>query len=141
MPIGLKFITDYKEVLPIMNKQNAQRSVAVSADVATRISPLVLAGLADRSDQRRVYFMDEFRRKSKSLFVAYITSLLFLHYLYLGRPATTAIMWGVSILTLGFFGVVWWFIDLFRMPGMVKNYNQTLSLSILQSHDAVTDPN
>ena len=73
-------------------------------------------------------FIDEYRRRSKELAIAYLFHVfLFAHYGYLGR-------WGLQIafwLTAG--GImIWWLVDIFRLPGMVREYNDWIALRLLQ---------
>jgi TM2 domain-containing membrane protein YozV len=76
-------------------------------------------------------FMDEFKRKRKSANVAhflwFIGCLSGLHYLYVKKA-----LWFVLFLfTAGGFGI-WWIIDFFRVPRMVKDYNRTIALKVLR---------
>lgn len=66
--------------------------------------------------------------EKKSTFVAYVLWFLGgLHYIYLGRPIMTLLMW-LSALTL--IGVVWWIVDFFRVPGLVAGYNRELEAKV-----------
>lgn len=63
--------------------------------------------------------------KKKDILMAYLYWLcLGCHYLYLEKRRSQIIFW----LTLGGCGI-WWIIDLFRLPGMVKDYNIDLRLN------------
>ena len=72
---------------------------------------------------------------SKDVLMAYLCWIcLGCHYLYLGKMRTQVIFW----LTLGGCGL-WWIIDGFSLPGMVKDYNLDLVLdNVLQSRDKVS---
>lgn len=82
-------------------------------------------------------FVEEYRRKSKSTGVAYILwltgiSLLGFHYAYVRK-------WGIQILywlTAGGL-LVWWFVDLFRVPGMVRDYNKDVAVDVLRNLKAI----
>lgn len=79
--------------------------------------------------QKQEEFVEEYRRKAKSTGPAYLLWLfLGWHYVYLRK-------WGIQILfwvTLG--GLfVWWLIDLFRIPGMVMDYNKDVSVDVLRN--------
>lgn len=55
--------------------------------------------------------------------IAYLCWFIFgVHYFYLNKPLTNIIYW----LTLGGLGV-WTLIDLFRIPSMVKKYNDEIT--------------
>jgi TM2 domain-containing membrane protein YozV len=59
------------------------------------------------------------RPKKKDPLIAYLLWLcLGCHYIYLEKRRTQIIFW----LTGGGL-VIWWLIDLFRIPGMVNDYN------------------
>ena len=73
-----------------------------------------------------------------SLVVAYLLwlFLFFLsgHRFYLGRPRS-AILQVLSLLLV--FGFVWWFMDLFAIPGMVAERRQALRARLLASRPRV----
>lgn len=80
------------------------------------------------STEQRIYFDAEYNRRSKSSFAGYAFWVLFgFHYLYLKSVGTQFFFW----ITLGGFGF-WWLIDLFRVPGMVADYNRSVALDIIQ---------
>jgi TM2 domain-containing membrane protein YozV len=89
---------------------------------------LVTERLAGMSTGRQEVFVAEYRRRQKSTVGAYLCWVLIgLHYLYLKR-------WGAQIafwLTAGGL-VVWWFVDLFRMPFLVRAYNQDVAVAVLR---------
>ncbi|MBD0864596.1 MAG: TM2 domain-containing protein [Rhodobacteraceae bacterium] len=65
---------------------------------------------------------------SRDVGVAYLLALLFgffgAHRFYLGRPGTAVLM---IILTITVYGMIiiaiWWLIDLFLIPGWVREFN------------------
>lgn len=83
----------------------------------------------DASNQ--MVFIAEFKRRCKTTRTAYlfwlIANIAGLHYLYLKKP----LLFILFLITFGGF-LIWWFVDLFRIPELVKNYNNTMSLSILR---------
>jgi hypothetical protein len=72
-------------------------------------------------------FLSEFSRRKKSVILAYLLLGGGLHYAYVGKVWLTL----PFICTFGGF-IVWWLIDLLRVPGMVNNYNNTIALNILR---------
>jgi hypothetical protein len=54
----------------------------------------------------------------------------------LGRRGTTLAMWLASLATLGMLGMAWWLVDLVRLPGLVRSYNQALAFDILRNMQA-----
>jgi len=84
--------------------------------------------------QKQKGFVEEYRRKSKSLAPAYILWLLLgWHYIYFGK-------WGMQILfwiTAG--GLVfWWIVDAFRIPSMKRNYNKDVAIDVLRNLKAIS---
>ena len=72
-------------------------------------------------------FTAEFNKKKKSPFMASVLGFfLGLHYAYVGRVWMTIVFW----LTLGGL-MIWWFVDLFRVTGLVREYNKSLALRVL----------
>ena len=78
-------------------------------------------------------FVEEFRRKAKSTGVAYLLwftgiAMLGFHYAYVRK-------WGIQIvywLTLGG-AFIWWFIDLFRIGSIVRDYNKDVAVDVLRN--------
>ena len=85
---------------------------------------------------QRPYFVRAFRTRSKSLLLAYLTSLVYCHYAMLGRWAMTGMMF-LSLFVAAAVGWIWWLIDLVRMPQMVREHNDRLAAEIL---DTLTAP-
>ena len=73
-------------------------------------------------------FVAEFNKKKKSPFMASVLGFfLGLHYAYVGRVWMTVVFW----LTCGGL-MIWWFIDLFRVTGMVREYNKSIAITVLR---------
>ena len=73
-------------------------------------------------------FIDEFYRKSKNKGIAYLLWFIIgLHYIYLDKLGWQLFYW----VTLGSF-LIWMFIDIFRIPGMVNDYNDDIAVDILR---------
>ena len=82
-------------------------------------------------------FIEEFKRKSKGMLGTYLCSLLYCHYAFLGRWGMTIIMWLVGIITFGIVSFFWWIVDLFRIPGLVSNYNRDVAVDVLRNFKAI----
>jgi TM2 domain-containing membrane protein YozV len=66
-------------------------------------------------------------RREKSILVAYIAWFFIgWHYLYLRRVGLQIAFW---LSCGGFF--VWWFVDLFRIPGMVSRLNEDTARELM----------
>jgi TM2 domain-containing membrane protein YozV len=93
---------------------------------------VVRAGLRKMDDNQVAMFMEQYNRKKKSTVKAYLSSLFLLHYVYLGKIGTTVIMWVLSIMSLGVIGFIWWFVDLFRIPKMMRHINSDIAIGIMR---------
>ena len=85
--------------------------------------------LAKLSAEKQNDFLHEFNRKAKSTGVGYIFWLLFgLHYAYLGK-------WGMQILfwLTGGGLLIWWFVDLFRVGGLIRDRNQDVAVDAMRN--------
>ena len=74
-------------------------------------------------------FLSEFQRTKRSLGVAYLLWLLLgWHYAYVGR-------WGIQFLywLTGGGLLVWAFIDLFRMPSIIRTFNQDKAVEAMRN--------
>jgi len=95
---------------------------------------IVLNRLNDFSETEKKAYFDEYKRKKKSVFVAYLCLIpLGWHYAYLKK-------WGLQALCIvslwGF--LIWWIIDWFRVPHLVSNFNKDLSIEILNNFSWVS---
>jgi len=102
--------------------------------IFNQLTPLVQQQLLKLSPDLQHQFLEEYRRKSKSVFLAYLFFFLFgLHYAYLNKWGTQILYW------LTFAGlIIWGIIDLFRMPSLVRNYNREKALEIIQQIKILT---
>ena len=83
--------------------------------------------------QRQKEFLEEYGRKAKSTGPAYV--LWFLvggHYVYLRKWGVQFLFW----LTVGGL-LVWWLVDLFRIPGMIRDFNTDVAVEVLKNVKAV----
>ena len=101
--------------------------MAIPTSVFSSSPSIVRSELSNLSAAKQAAFVETFQRKSKSKTVAYILWFFFgLHYAYMGK-------WGVQIvfwLTAG--GLfIWWFIDLFRLSGIVDNHNKDVAMNAM----------
>lgn len=75
----------------------------------------------------------ESRRKSKTF--AYMAwFFLGWHYLYLRRVGLQFALWLSCLVVIGF---VWWFIDLFRISGLVDRMNEDLARQLMVEYKAL----
>lgn len=107
-----------------------ENKLFISSSISDDLPAMVRNELATLSAQRQQEFVEEYNRKKKSLGIAYLFLIIVfaLHYGYLRK-------WGLQFLfwfTLGGFGI-WWIIDLFRLPGLIKDYNMDIANEVMRN--------
>jgi hypothetical protein len=105
--------------------------LAIPAKVAASLPQSVRDQLATMSEAEQTEFVEAFERRSASLVMAYLSSLIYCHYGLLGRWAMSGWMW-LSVFVASTLGIIWWLIDLMRMPRMVREHNHQVAAEIMQ---------
>ena len=96
--------------------------------IQKQIPDAVLRKLDSMDESAQLAFAEEFKRKKKSPALAFWLLLpCGMHYAYVGRVWLTLIF----LMTFGGFGM-WWFIDLFRVCGMVREHNRSIAIQVLR---------
>lgn len=83
------------------------------------MTPDVLALLQGLTEQQKNYVLSAQARQKETGMTYLFWFVLGVHYFYLNKPFINIIYW----LTAGGLGI-WMIIDLFRIPGMVKDRNK-----------------
>jgi hypothetical protein len=77
------------------------------------------------SEENKKKFIEEYETSKKSILFGYITFFVFFHYGYFKR-------WDLNLL---FFFltpfIIWFIVDIFRIPSLVREYNNRLATNIL----------
>jgi hypothetical protein len=89
----------------------------------------VQAQLAELPVEAQQDFIREYQRRKKDLPVAYITHMVGLSEGYLDNWTLQIFFW---LSWAVFIGPLWWFINLFRMPGKVERFNKNLATKALK---------
>jgi len=89
----------------------------------------VQAQLAELPQQAQEEFIREFSRRKKEVPIAYIAHFTSLSEGYLDNWTLQILFWFSCMIGIG---PIWWFINLFRMPGKVKSFNKKLSEKVLK---------
>lgn len=109
---------------------NQNNNLYISSSIAKSLPSMVTTELSKQSAQIQQDFLEEYRRKKRSVGVAYLLFLFLYgsHYAYMGRWGWQILFWctGGGIL-------VWWLIDLFRLKGMIRNYNKDVSIDVMRN--------
>ena len=125
--------TRYIVASPVSMKE---AELVIPASIANSIPSMVKTQLALMSPDRQGQFVEEYRRKKKSIGMAYfLWFIIGLHYIYLGKGGTQFFYW----ITLGAM-FIWTFIDIFRIPGMVGNYNKDVAMDVMRDIKIMTTP-
>lgn len=112
-----------------MEKQDEQK-LYIPSSIADNLPSMVKNELSRLSAQKQEEFVEEYTRKSKSVGLGYLFLIVIFasHYGYLKKWGLQIVFW----LTGGGF-VIWWFIDLFRIGGLVKNYNKDVATDVMRN--------
>jgi hypothetical protein len=107
----------------------------ISASIADSLPSMVKNELAKLPAQKQEEFVEEYKRKAKSVGIAYLFLIVILamHYGYLRKWGLQIVFW---LTGGGFF--IWWLIDLFRLAGLVKNYNKDVATDTMRNLKAMS---
>lgn len=99
----------------------------VPQEVLRKLPRTVREELPTLSADTQRKFLERFQKQRKKLIVAYPLALLYgLSFIYLEETSTGIWYW----FTAGGFGI-WYIINLFLLPGMVKTHNSIAALKLL----------
>jgi hypothetical protein len=129
-----KYPEDRNKIKSNSNQEMASNNLYLSNSIVGNLPAMVRNELAKLSSQKQEEFLEEYERKEKSIFVGYILWLLLgWHYAYQKK-------WGIQILFWitggGLF--IWWLIDIFRVHGMINNYNKDKAIEVMRNLRAIT---
>lgn len=89
----------------------------------------VLDLLQDLTPEQKQYVVSTLPSREKSVTYAYIFWAVFaVYYFYLNKPGKNILLWLTGAVGIG---LIWWFIDLFRMKGMVRRYNYEAAVKVV----------
>ena len=109
--------------------------ILIPRSILDKLPTMVRVEISKMTPEKQELFIEEYRRKAKSVGVAYVLWFVIgLHYIYLGKLGWQLFYW----VTLGGF-LIWTFIDLFRIPGLVKDHNQDAAIDVLRNLKLITD--
>jgi hypothetical protein len=116
-------------------EQQTENKFYIPGSISDSLPAMVKNELAKMSAQKQEEFVEEFNRKQKSLGIAYLLIIVLgMHYGYIRKWGLQAVFW----LTAG--GLfIWLIIDLFRLPGLVKNYNKDVAMDVMRNLKAISN--
>jgi TM2 domain-containing membrane protein YozV len=100
-----------------------------SSDVGSGSPPYDVLVQRDMTPQQRAAFQSKYATERKSPETALILAIFGLHYFYVGKIGLGILMWISLFLVVG---IVWWFIDLFRVKGIVHEFNDLKAQEVAQ---------
>lgn len=106
----------------------------VAPSISDGLPAMVRNELTKLPAQRQEEFVEEYSRKARQAPIAYILWLcLGWHYMYQKKWGLQVVFW----LTLGGF-FVWWLVDAFRIPAMIRDYNKDVAVDTLRNLKAIS---
>jgi TM2 domain-containing membrane protein YozV len=99
----------------------------IPLSILKQLPDSLLRKIGAMDDAVRLDFVEEFRKRRKSLGLAFVLLGAGFHRVYLGQ------IW-LTLLFLATFGgfFAWWIIDLLRLPGIVKEKNRSIAIGVLR---------
>jgi len=115
--------------------EQSESKLYIQSSIANNLPSMVRNELASMSAQKQEEFVEEYKRKVKSVGLAYLLLIFIfaLHYGYLGKWGLQIVFW----ITAGGFGF-WWLIDFFRTVGMVRSYNKEIAMEVMRNLKAIS---
>ncbi|MFM9944793.1 MAG: TM2 domain-containing protein [Bacteroidia bacterium] len=110
-------------------------NVILDAQFTSKLNSKVIYELGKMCAENQLKFKELYSEKKRSLLLAYICLVFFpsTHYAFLGRWQMQGLYW----LTLGG-GLVWWIVDLFRLPKLVSQTNFHFQQKILRDINSIS---
>jgi hypothetical protein len=106
---------------------NASAMITQHSEFA-KLPMMVKQQLATLPVAQQQAFMEDFKRRAKSVAVGYIFWLFGLHYAYLGKWGTLLLYW----VTAGGL-VIWIIVDAFRISRLVGDFNKDVAIDVMSS--------
>lgn len=99
--------------------------------------PLMVQKNLDQMDEEtQAQFYEEYNRNKKSKFTIFCFWIIAgWHYAYVGRWWTQLFFWATAGGLL-----IWWFLDLFRIWGLVDERNKPIAIEALKNVKALSMP-
>jgi len=109
-------------------------NIVLVAEFTIKLHPKTLYELGKICPENQFQFQELYLKKVKSTNVAYICLFFFptTHYCFLGKWQMQFLFW----LTLGG-GFIWWLLDFYRLPILIKQINFEIEQKILREIKSV----
>lgn len=113
---------------PQPKQRRRRRWLLLPFSVAEELPLGVQYALAELPAEAQEVFMEEYRRRARSVGKACLAWLVACHYIYLRRWRLQILFWA----TWAGAGV-WWIIDAFRIPRLVEEHNRNAAMNALRA--------
>ena len=57
------------------------------------------------------------------------------HYVYLNKWPLTLLLWIAVWFAIG---IIWWLVDIIRIPGLIRNANREIALEVMRTQKAIS---
>lgn len=110
--------------------RSMENKLILEASIADVLPVMVKSELAKMTKENQEAFVEEYKRKKKSVGMAYFFLLLCLGmpYGYLGKWGLQLVYW-----LTGAGCVIWGIILLFTLPGNVRDYNRDVAVEVMRN--------
>ncbi len=107
-----------------------EQKLIIENSIADNLPSMVKTQLATMPAAKQEAFVEEYKRKKKSIGWAYFFLLI-----CLGMPYGYLSKWGLQLVywLTGFGFFIWFFILLFTLPSLVRNYNKDVALEVMRN--------
>ena len=112
-----------------MNNAETTHQLTVEASIADILPSIVKEGLSKMPETKQAQFVEEFKRKKKSVGMAYFFLLICLGmpYGYIGKWGLQWVYW-----LTGSGCIFWGLYLLFALPGVIKDKNRDIAMEVFR---------
>ncbi len=125
----------FSELEGTTTQKMEEHKLFIENSIADTLPAMVRTELAKMPEHKQAEFVEEYKRKKKSVGLAYFFLLICLGmpYGYLGKWGLQLVYW----LTGGGF-VIWMIILIFTLPSNVRDYNKDVALEAMRNLKAMS---
>lgn len=109
----------------------ANQDETSEARTVNSLPPTVQHTVAQMDTMSQSAFFNEYEKKKRKLAIAYVAWFFIgFHYLYTKKVGVQFAFWATWFIGIG---EIWWVVDLFRMPSIVRSCNEGIARDALQT--------
>ncbi len=118
-------------VFAIVKSRQAARLESSEERTAASLPPSVQHTVSVMDSASKAAFFNEYEKKRKKVSVGYLLWIIFgVHYLYARKIGLQVVFWLAWFVGIG---EIWWLIDLFRIPSIIRSSNEQMAREALQT--------